>query len=437
MPCAFNLKRGVPLKGFISGCQFDVPKENLIEFIGEVWCKYHLPVLGGDEVKSEKANWDDETCNRFNSEIIEWIKTASGSSDILDLSGVVFPAKIDFRLPARATFGINSIDFQHARFCSDVTFGKTVFRSVSNFQNCIFEGDLRCLDARFAGSANFFSAHFQGVVYFQNASLGLGIFSNAVFDSTANFNGTTGSLFNFSGCYFGGNTDFGALKETDIPFASFDHASFRSFTNFNNRYFRDRTIFESATFLVAPSFHNCRLHQDTNFSDAEFLDTETGGAARAYRTLKLAMEGHRARDEQANFYALEQQSLRKQPDTSWALKATSMAYEVASDYGRNFHRPLWLLAGLTTLVAGAYYRFIPLAGGKISRTEAFYFAIEQVVRPFSVWSGSYQANISHSLQTALENSPLLIPMLASAQSLLSVGLVALSILALRRRFKMD
>lgn len=114
-----------------------------------------------------------------------------------------------------------------------------------------------------------------------------------------------------------------------------------------------------------------------------------------------------------------------------------MAYEFVSDYGRNFHRHLWLLVGFTVLVAGAYFRFLPLAGGEISRADAFSFAVEQVVRPFAVWSSTYLANVSSGLKTVLENAPLLIPALASVQSLFSIGFVALFVLALRRRFKMD
>ena len=137
------------------------------------------------------------------------------------------------------------------------------------------------------------------------------------------------------------------------------------------------------------------------------------------------------------FYALEQQSLRKQPGAPWPSKMASLAYEIVLDYGRNFHRPLWFLAGLTVLIAGAYYRFLPLTGASVSRTEAFSFATQQIVRPFSVWSNAFQSKVSSGMQAAFENAPFLLPALASIQSIMSIGLIALFVLALRRRFKMD
>ena len=43
---------------------------------------------------------------------------------------------------------------------------------------------------------------------------------------------------------------------------------------------------------------------------AQFEDTQSNHAARAYRTLKLAMGDVRARNEEAMFYALEQDALQ-------------------------------------------------------------------------------------------------------------------------------
>ena len=76
---------------------------------------------------------------------------------------------------------------------------------------------------------------------------------------------------------------------------------------FNNRKFLSKTSFRDFTFIRAPKFHNCKLNQDTVFPPGKnFKDTESEGAVRAYRTLKLAMGDLQAPREQGIFYALEQ-----------------------------------------------------------------------------------------------------------------------------------
>ena len=61
------------------------------------------------------------------------------------------------------------------------------------------------------------------------------------------------------------------------------------------------------------------------------------------------------------------------------------------------------------------------------------FTLEQMFRPFYIWS----EHTSPTAQSLLKKHSLLIPFLASLQSLFTIGLLTLFLLALRRRFKMD
>ena len=106
---------------------------------------------------------------------------------------------------------------------------------------------------------------------------------------------------------------------------TFRGARFDKRAVFTSRRFLDSTDFRKATFAIAPEFHNCSLHQSTDFSGAQFMDrkgSEDVDAAMAYLTLKLAMARVRATDEEARFYGYEQQSLRPgrtRPDqSSWS-----------------------------------------------------------------------------------------------------------------------
>ena len=158
--------------------------------------------------------------------------------------------------------------------------------------------------------------------------------------------------------------------------------------DFENRKFQRATSFKGCAFRKAPRFHNCLLHQNTDFTDAEFLDTASAGSAMAYRTLKLDMEEKRARQEQLRFYALEMKS-RRHSEKRKFMKFISWMYGAMSDYGQRIFLPL---AWLVYLFAAIY----PLLRSKIQRTAdldaasipslAFHFSIKQIVRPFGVFS---------------------------------------------------
>jgi hypothetical protein len=228
-------------------------------------------------------------------------------------------------------------------------------------------------------------------------------------------------------------------ERSDFRRAGFRRARFDGRVTFSNRRFTDTTEFVGATFRRAPRFHNAVLHQDTDFTGTTFLD-RSGEAAPAYRTLKLAMEQVRARDEEGMFYALEIESRRRRDDTPGAVKLFSFLYEVGSDYGRSLVRPLVLLGGVT-LVFYLLYAALGTDGREAYPGEPFGMAVEQIVRPFAILTAGYEraAGYSESGRWTLDllhSAPFLAPTLALVQSVASLGLIALFLLALRRRFRM-
>lgn len=60
--------------------------------------------------------------------------------------------------------------------------------------------------------------------------------------------------------------------------------------------------------------------------------------------------------------------------------------------------------------------------------------MEQIARPFFIWTSTYVP--LPGIKVIMEQSPLLLRWVATVQSLLSLGLITLFILARRRRFKM-
>jgi len=148
------------------------------------------------------------------------------------------------------------------------------------------------------------------------------------------------------------------------------------------------------------------------------------------------MEQIRARQEEAMFYGLEQESLRSKENTPMSVKLLSYTYQVTSNYGQSFLRPLaWL--GATTLGFFLIYSvFSYFTTNQLWHfLESFQFTIEQLVRPFSAWL----PNGGMSMKSLLGFNVLGVlglQILGTIQGIISLSLMTLFILAVRRRFKL-
>ncbi len=408
MPCAFCLEHPLRLRSY---CQYGVPDDRLIAFAGRSWCPFHLPVEAEGET-SEKAAWpdDEQKIAEFNEEIFAFIRDAKQRGAAANLSGTVFPAGISFESFSGQDNALPPVWFLEASFGGP-----------ASFDGASIGGDISFAGASFGNEAWFRETKFGGIADFGGVS----------FRSTAWFEGTS----------FGGDADFsgsarhevrGEPEGQDSFFrVNFYDAKFRGRARFSNRRFLDTADFRKTVFAVAPEFHNCVLHQDTDFSGADFQDhrgTDAVDAARAYRTLKLAMEQLRNRDEQARFFRHEQRARRLRTDTPRALKAISWLYEKSADYGESPLRPLlWLLA--VFLVFWAAY-FLAQGGPSVDASwqwpepgATLRFALQQVFLPFRVF-------------IAEPPVPLLLGLLGALHSLLNLGLLALIVIALRRKFRL-
>lgn len=95
MPCAYNRKRPKGFEDLGPGCQFDLDESRFFGFNGKRWCKFHLPMEDENGNKSPKASWRQGEVDLFNNEINgvmdSHIANSRDSSNVFDLSGVVFP----------------------------------------------------------------------------------------------------------------------------------------------------------------------------------------------------------------------------------------------------------------------------------------------------------------------------------------------------------
>lgn len=105
-------------------------------------------------------------------------------------------------------------------------------------------------------------------------------------------------------------------------------------------------------FLGIPDFHGCKFHQDTSFVGTEFEVPPGNDAARAFRTLKLAMEQLKSSHEEQKFFRLEMEADR--PTLPGFRPWISRIYQITSDYGFSLWRPVAWLIGLSLMFGMAY-----------------------------------------------------------------------------------
>lgn len=432
MPCEFKnsigeISRSIDSSGelreiaIVHKCQFDHVKESeLYEFDDKQWCEYHLPLMSESGQASEKHHWSAEQKKSFNEKILQLLDKPlkSDKPSQSNLRGVIFPSKIDIE-----SQNLHEIILDEAVFHEDATFKNVKFISYCSFKGSVFNKVARFMSCEFEERSNFSDAQFNDQSFFNRSSFKAGvIFSCARFERSAafidvDFKGIT----SFKNSHFNELAHFESKNDSGFYWVDFSEATFNIKANFLNRKFSGITNFSGCNFgRFAPEFHNCEFHQDTSFRRACFSDVKSDSAPRAYRTLKLAMEKVRARDEHARFYALEQKSIQHQPETPIWVKVVSTLYEIISDYGQSALRPLGYLIGTSFIFFIIYFNVFFSDANAFS--ESIGFTVVQIVRPFNVWL----KEISHA--------SIGLKVLASIQSMLSLTFITLFILAVRWRF---
>lgn len=295
----------------------------------------------------------------------------------IDFSKYTFPSKndeepcVDF---SHATFGEHAhfskaifgkrADFSHTVFDRFATFYRTIFGSEANFHAAFFGDGPYFFEAEFGNSANFDSAHFGRAAYFNGVILGNHAnFRNANFAEFACFSASTNSdaelgrlrfqSISFSGARFEGEARFtGRRFESTTDFGRLPKIQSREERSLKASNLTSLVDGPPTKFKGLPNFHGCIFHQDTNFDSAEFTPLSGPEAARAYRTLKLAMEKLKATREEQRFFRLEMKA--EHPNLKGGKRWLSTLYSLFSDYGFSLFRPaVWLLA--LSLFFGASY----------------------------------------------------------------------------------
>lgn len=295
---------------------------------------------------SEKFGWSD-TPSFFVVDVTNHV-----FEETLFLSGYVFLTGALFN---GATFN-KMVSFDNATFEQDAYFIASKFNDGAIFSGAIFKHGAVFNNACFYHIANFNYSKFEAVASFECVE----------FQFEAHFQGTSFNIASFDGVLFSkkvdfsGNSFYNENKLQTFGRISFSGTHFREQADFSNREFKGSTSFEEfkgqpTQFDVVPLFHNCELHQDTTFIEAIFpLPSKTDkSAARAYNTLRHAMNQQQSTREEQRFLKLELDAERLMAKDG--VRQLYWIYKQIADYGFSVWRPALTLLTLPILCFGMFY----------------------------------------------------------------------------------
>jgi hypothetical protein len=189
---------------------------------------------------------------------------------------------------------------------------------------------------------------------------------------------------------------------------------------------KGETSFEGATFdKEPPKFFDAELHQGTVWRGVKWpplpeTKDKAGAFLDAYACLKLEMDRLKKHEDELDFFAREMQSRRV-----WLGPWRSLPialYELLSNYGRSYVRPLVALFVVAAIGAGAFWYFD-------ARTyeEALGLSATNTLNVFG-----FRRDFNLSIDTPLT----WLKVFAALQTILGTILLFLIGLAIRNKFRM-
>lgn len=341
-------------------------------------------LAGKESFKKWQLSWIDREINSSHTvDFDTWVRFEDGTRiDVarqmgnrctLDFAGHTFTEDVE---ASNFEFLID-VCFSGCTFTKYTSFTDSIFNGVASYWDTRFNSYLEFRDSKFIGDARFDNAQFEEYVNFGYSTFeasadfndvvfkGYAGFKRATFESDTEFNNT---IF----CYLA------EFKSANFNWdAEFESAVFLNDTSFFKSIFKDTVNFVSAVFAADVNFEDCIFENVGHFQDAKFttkvpcflgvsmtsrlefsdesyfshLDITEKGIANL-RVLKRISDEHGLTDHAINFNAMELRAKRLQTEprtATWSFKVVTWLYEILSDYGRSFGRPILAYFGLITV----------------------------------------------------------------------------------------
>lgn len=370
----------------------------------------------------------------------------------------VFPCPVSF---AAATFSGDAL-FDGATFSGPAWFHGATFGETVSFNDSTFGSDVRFDDstfnryvwfdrARFGGEAGFNGASFGKTFICRHAAfLGDARFDNTLFNKAVDFSSSQflmRSIFanvqikanaNFEHVYFG--KTHATPKPQDFKLGSYDA---------NEVTPESKTIpdFRSAQFAIAPNLGythvapipapECPLPWYQKWavdSGLAWKIKDENAASKLRRLQELAGEGHHHLAEK-RFFRAELLARRGHEAKTWRENTMINLFELFSECGMSFRRPMGWLAGVTVLSALFYSTQIDWPAGDSGGFELFSYSIANSLPLLGYISDSYGVSVE-VLFDGIENVPGGVRVWAFMQNAVSAILIFFGLLAIRNYFKL-
>jgi uncharacterized protein YjbI with pentapeptide repeats len=225
----------------------------------------------------------------------------------------------------------NFVNAKSLHFKFPVNFTYATFIKLGWFEHAVFEKHVYFSGASFNADAWFEKATFCTQALFENIT-----FNSYTMFKGANFRGYAW----FRGASFKGYNEFNL-------------AIFESESNFENAKFENVGHFELVQFKTAtPKFRGCIIGETRLEFDGDSYfpqDEKSFEAIKNISFLKRLADEHGQTDQALNFNAMELRAKSKQSTSGLTFKVVSNLYEVVSDYGRSFAKPLFWYVALICL----------------------------------------------------------------------------------------
>ena len=416
----------------------------------------HSDVRGVLDVKSSQASWIDGTHLKFgNGRFIEIngdlrLNNLSAGSIAIDRSSIG-----EFSMESGIVTGamiVNSTTFVSRSLLHSAKIGNRLI-----FRDCDFRLGVFAKALEVTASANFRGTSFGKNNSFRSARFLDGVDFNARSDLDESPRPPVNEIgsVDFRNCLFGVRKAVVAADFSGRTFkgkADFQHARFNGAAYFEREAFSEDVSFRLATFshprLAWPFRLSGRWPFIVKDEATSLLNANEAAHSfeRAFSNLKDCMRsaGSGRFEKKFHIYELRARRARWDAEVGITERLFSFLYDVFSEYGESIKRPLaWLFA--TPLVCAVIYYEI---SGQSDSRFAFLsldFSLQQVFRPFFVWSNSLRGGDSSvgGVLFALTNSTrddsvgLLVKSIASLEALVALTLSFLLALAIKRRFQVQ
>lgn len=356
---------------------------------------------------------------------------------------------------------------------------KQEFRDVANFNGFIFPDAAVFIGVTFPGEAVFVGVSFLGEAWFTGVTFsGEVLFWDATFSSRAWFEDVTFHKHaDFSSINFGKKADFsharferqalfsGQFHEEAVFYAidskggfTLTGTQFARVPNFIQAHFVEAPMLDGVVISEkAPRYPSLRVAKGDEAVQSEvdsgLFCADCNDITARYRTLKrMAIQGHDHRNEQ-NFFAAELKSMRgkeHQPiGDGWGWYWAGRCYESLSDFGRSPRRVLeWMFVQLSVFL----YAYLFLGGTQAACTagegnrfwSAAQLALGKTLFPFGnvMDSTSHLSACLYGITKEFGQNDRMVPVIPDwfpfislTQSLFSLLLIFLLLLAIRAHFR--